>query len=393
MPTRRGWTLLIAALPLAVAGRLFGLVELYVLAVGALALIGGAVAFVRWRQVTVEAHRTLHPPRVHAGASSRVDLEVHNASPRRTPVLSVRDPFARGWRWARFLVAPLHPGARSRAAYRLPTDQRGIFDIGPLEIGISDPFALATTTTKVAGVTTLTVYPAIERVEPLPTSQGHDPMAGSDQPSAMIGVGDEFYALRPYEVGDDTRRVHWPSTARTGELMIRQDEMPWQGRATILLDVRASVHDDASLEAAVSAAASLFEASRRRHSQVRLVSTDGTDSGWCTGVQAADAVLEYLAGVGVGRENRLAAVAANLRRPGSGGSLAVITTGDTPASDLEVMARIGQRFGRVVLVVLEKRSTRTTDAVPAVDTIVRVPAGTPFALAWNRLMTPMGAGR
>jgi uncharacterized protein (DUF58 family) len=393
VPTRRGWTLLIAALPLAIAGRLFGLVELYVLAVGAVALSGGALAFVRWRQVNVDAVRTLHPPRVHAGASSRVDLEVHNASPRRTPVLSVRDPFARGWRWARFLVAPLHAGARSRAAYRLPTDQRGIFEIGPLEIAISDPFGLATTSSKAAGVTTLTVYPAIERVEPLPTAQGHDPMASSDQRSAMIGVGDEFYALRPYEVGDDTRRVHWPSTARTGELMIRQDEMPWQGRATILLDVRAGVHNEQTLEAGVSAAASLFEASRRRHSQVRLVSTDGTDSGWCVGAQAADAVLEYLAGVQLGRENRLAAVAANLRRPGSGGSLAIITTADSPTADLEVMARLGQRFGRVVMVVLEKKVGQQPQAAPAVDTVVRVPQGGSFAAAWNRTMTPIGASR
>jgi len=46
-------------------------------------------------------------------------------------------------------------------------------------------------------------------------------------------VGDDFYALRPYVVGDDMRKVHWPSTARRDELMVRQDELPWQGRVTI----------------------------------------------------------------------------------------------------------------------------------------------------------------
>ena len=76
-------------------------------------------------------------------------------------------------------------------------------------------------------------------------------------PNVARPQGDDFYALRDYVVGDDLRRVHWPSTARHDELMVRQDEMPWQGRATVLLDVRRAAHTAASLELAVSAAASV----------------------------------------------------------------------------------------------------------------------------------------
>ena len=153
-------------------------------------------------------------------------------------MLTVRDPFDRGRRQARFLLGPLRPDTSSRAAYRLPTERRGVFEIGPLEITNTDSFGLASTRQVVAPATELTVYPALDAIVPLPQTQGHDPLAGADHPTALGVAGEDFYALRAYEVGDDLRRVHWPSTARHDELMIRQDEMPWQGRATVLLDTR-----------------------------------------------------------------------------------------------------------------------------------------------------------
>ncbi len=182
MLTRRGWTLAAGALAFFIAGWVFAIIELTILGVVALVLCGGSWAFVSLQPVAVRTERTLHPPRVHAGSSSRVDLEVRNTGNLRTPVLHVRDPFDRGWRWARFLVPPLAPRTASRAAYRLPTEERGIFDIGPLEVSLSDPFGLATSTFTSVGVTQLTVYPRIDRVAPLPTAQGHDPHSGSQHP-------------------------------------------------------------------------------------------------------------------------------------------------------------------------------------------------------------------
>ena len=79
-------------------------------------------------------------------------------------------------------------------------------------------------------------------IRPLPQTHGRDPHAGAEHPNAVARSGEDFYALRPYVVGDDLRRVHWPSTARHDELMVRQDELPWQGRATVLLDVRRGAH-------------------------------------------------------------------------------------------------------------------------------------------------------
>ena len=396
--------LLVGAVLLALGGRLLGIVELYMLAGAALALVAGAVAFVRITRFELEATRELRPARVHAGGASRVELTVRNTGGRRTPVLAARDPFDDGRRWARFLVAPLAPGESARAAYRLPTERRGIFDLGPLHVHVEDPFGLASMSQEGAPPTRLTVYPRVDAIPPLPMTRGNDPHAGADHPTALASSGEDFYALREYEVGDDLRRVHWKATARLGELMIRQEEMPWQGRVTVLVDLRRGVHTPATLELALSAAASVVSACWRHRSLVRLVATDGGDSGFAAGHAHVEAVLEHLAGAVAGREDSFGAIVSSLRREGNGGALTVVTTAAAPDADLDRVARLGSRFGAVTVVLLERslldpsrRGAQPPRPVPGIRTLVRVGADRPFAAAWSQAMAggprPAVAGR
>ena len=85
--------------------------------------------------------------------------------------------------------------------------------------------------------------------------------------------------MREYRRGDDLRRVHWRSSARVGELMVRREEQPWQSRATVFLDNRGTSHRGqgaaCSLEAAVSAAASIAVHLTHRGYTVRLVTASG----------------------------------------------------------------------------------------------------------------------
>lgn len=399
MLTRRGWMVALGTLLLAVTGRLLAIVELYMLAGASLALVAASLAFVRLTRFDLEATRELRPARVHAGANSRVELTVRNTELRRSPVLAARDPFDGGRRWARFLIAPLAPGESARAAYRLPTERRGIFDLGPMELHLEDPFGLAASTHQAAPATRLTVYPHVDAVPPLPMTRGNDPHAGADHPTALAAAGEDFYALREYEVGDDLRRVHWKATARLDELMIRQEEMPWQGRATVLVDLRREVHSPASLELALSAAASIVSACWRHRSLVRLVSTDGVDFGFAAGHTHVEAILEHLAGATAGRDDTLASILSSLRREGNGGALAVITTAAAPSGDLDKVARLRSRFGSLTLVLLEQSLLGTTApgragaprVVPGIPTVVRVGADQPFAPAWTGAFT--GGGR
>ena len=384
MLTRRGWGLTVGALGLAVTGRVLGVLELYVLAAGAWALVGTALVFLAGHPSDVGARRSLSPARVQAGEESLVELAVTNRGRRVTAVVELRDPVDGGPRRARLLLAPLAPGAEERANYRIPTEQRGVMTVGPLEARRYDPLGLATTSRVVAPQTELVVYPVVEALLPLPHAPGDDRRGGSRRATVTGQASEDFYALRPWVDGDDLRRVHWPSTARRDELMVRQHDVPWQGRATVLLDLRDRYHDEDSLEQAVSAAASIVASSGRGGSLVRLVTTDGADSGFGTGPSHLDALLDRLA--------RVEASSGGLfDLPDTSGAVALVVTADVPAADVAHLARLGGRPGSLTVVVVARRSGQPAAAVRG--RTIHVGPGERLAPAWNRAMAAAGLAR
>jgi uncharacterized protein (DUF58 family) len=391
MITRRGWLLVASGAAMFIAGRLLGLEELYVLGAAAILGVACALAYVRLSSVEVSASRLLRPQRVHIGAPCRVDLRVLNTGRGRTPPLTADDPFDNGRLTAGFDVPRLDSGEAGRAAYRVPTDRRGRFVLGPLRLLLEDPFGLAANRMTVAGTTTVTVYPRIERLAPLPPTPGYDPNTGALQQGGRL-QGEDFYALRPYQVGDDLRQVHWPSTAKADDLMIRQMELPWQQRATVLLDLRRNVHTAASLEMAVSAAASLLTASWRAGALIRLVTTTGVDSSFGTGPTHWEALLSTLAGVSASSSGALAPTIGRLRRRDLGGAVAVVTTSAAAAVDLAAVTRLRDRAGLVALVVFERSAydpgaPEEDRPVPARLSqrihLVRVTRHRPLTTAWS----------
>jgi uncharacterized protein (DUF58 family) len=384
MLTNRGWALTVGGLLLAIAGRLLGLIELYVLAAGCWALMAVALAFLALRPADVEARRTLTPSRVRAGDETRIELAVTNRGTSATPVIELRDPVDGGPKRARLLMAPLPAGATERAHYRIPTDRRGVVTVGPLEVRRFDSLTLAAKSSVVAPESELVVYPVFEELLALPHAPGDDRRGGFRRATAVGATGDDFYALRPWVVGDDLRQVHWPSTARRDEVMVRQHDVPWQGRATVVLDIRARLHDDESIEQAVSAAAGILAASARGDAQVRLVTTDGADSGFGSGPAHLEALLERLALV-EGGEGDLPAL------PHTSGAMALVVSADVPAADLAHLARLGDRPGSLTVVVVARKGARTQP--PAAGTVVRIGPGEALAPTWNRAVAAAGAMR
>jgi uncharacterized protein (DUF58 family) len=351
MITRAGWLLLIAGGGLLFAGRAIGTIELFVAGATVLALVAASWTYVRLAQVRLRVARTLTPTRVHAGDNARVEVSAANSGGSRTPVLRLRDPVD-GTRGALLNLAPLRKGDIARAAYRLPTRQRGLVTIGPLAVEISDPFGLARRAAIAAPLVDLTVYPAVDDIA-LPSGGGdHDPNGGATHRNALGRQGDDFYALRPYVVGDDLRRVHWPSTARRDDLVVRQDEQPWHDRVSVVLDVRKVAHTPASFERAVSAGASVVSAAWRRRTTLHVLTTDGVDTGAEGGLAAVDAVLTYLATVQPSAPGSLRSLLDQLSRAHTGGLL-VVVLGRTTASEIEALARLGRAYRPLVAVVTE----------------------------------------
>ena len=383
--TNRGWALVGAAVALLVGARVLGVVELAMLAAAAFLVVAGALLRVRGRAANLSAERTLRPPRAEARGQARADLSLTNRGTRTTGVLTATDSFDGGHRVARFLVPPLAAGETAEAAYRLPTGRRGIYSVGPLTVSVTDPFGIAEVSTVSARIDRFVVYPRIEDILALPGSSNRDARLGSFRAS-RVPVGLDFFGLRAYEVGDDLRRVHWRTTARTGELMLRQDEMPWESRATVLLDTRPSTHQGESFERAVEVAASIVTAVAKGRRHIRFLTSGGVEIR-STGRERYPAIMEYLAQASPEAVDNFDVVVDGLRRTGAGTPLAAVLA-NASRSDLAALGALRPRVGLVVLAVLRPSSYGGTDVGPAPMVpgalVVPVAASVPFPDAWNQ---------
>jgi uncharacterized protein (DUF58 family) len=289
MLTRSGWGA-VAAASLAVAlGRLFGVIELYVLAVAILVAVGWAAAATARPFPRLRAQRSLVPSVVRAGEPARVDLLVVNDGHRRSPVLRLWEPV--GSAGASMNLAPLRAGERTVAAYRLPTSTRGIVSAGPLRVRRSDVLGLASRATTLPGTIELLVTPHHQ-----PVDFGDGSIGGTlgefVRMKTLGQSGTEFHSLRPYSVGDDLRRVDWKASARSNDWIVKETSPEGMRRCTIVFD--ASGRDDPEeFERAVSVAASLVTGAAVSGLITRFVSS-GVDM---RGPDVADVALRWLATV------------------------------------------------------------------------------------------------
>jgi uncharacterized protein (DUF58 family) len=329
--TGRGWALGATTVVLVLAGVLFGIGELFAIAAAALIVLLCGAGWVWRRPWDLRSARQVTPTRVAAGDDAHVELGFRNRARHRSPVVAVRDPFDGGRHWAAFLVAPLAGGETVRAWYQVPTTRRGVFEVGPLRLEITDPFGLVSGTRRGAAASPFTVHPRVVPLLPPRLTKGTDQHA--DGLSVISHHGSDFYAVRDYRTGDDLRRVHWPSTARHDELMIRQEETSSQGRLTVAVDLRCSAWDeegDEGLETALSAAASVSNAALAEGFLVRLITTAGTDTRFGASDSQRTLVLDALAHAGMSPAGRRTAELG--RRVGaSPGEAVVVVTSNSEA--------------------------------------------------------------
>lgn len=262
MLTDRGIGLIGGAVALWLAARGFGVEELQIAAMATIALLVLAVLATLLSSARLGVDRSLRPRRVFHDAEAHIALMVHNRSrlPTTSMELEDRAPTTLAARGARMRLGSLPPLATRTMAYRLRGHHRGRFEIGPLTAHLRDPFGLVARRIELPGTSELLVYPRIWVLsDEVPLGGAASSGRGRTQPLAS---GEDLAHVRDYVRGDDLRKVHWPTTAHRGKLMIRQPEAPRDPRATVLLDTRAQVHRglgaSSSLETAVSAAASVI---------------------------------------------------------------------------------------------------------------------------------------
>jgi uncharacterized protein (DUF58 family) len=320
--TTRGRSFLAAAAAACISALILGEKDLLRVAVLLAVLPLLAAGYVGRSRYKLACNRSLDPGRAPAGASARVVLRLQNMSrlPTGTLLLEDRLPYALGSR-PRVVLERLGAHQASSVAYTVRADVRGRYPVGPLVVRLTDPFGLCELNRSFPSVDRLTVIP---QVTVLPTVRlaGEHAGAGDSRARSVATHGEDDAATREYRRGDDLRRVHWRSTARTGELMVRREEQPWESRATVVLDTRGFAHrgegPTASFEWAVSATASIAVHLRQAGYKLRLVTGSGMD------VEATEAggdgvVLDTLADVTLDPKGDIGLLVEQVRRRSDGG--------------------------------------------------------------------------
>ena len=259
--TGRGRAFVIVGLSIVVVAMLTG--QRDIMRIGLLVLLLPIVAavLVARARLRMSCERHVEPAQVPLGSPLRGRLVLGQEGRLPAGILMLEDavPTDLGSR-PRFLVDRADLSWRREVEYPLLGRVRGRFHTGPLMVRTTDPFGLVRLDRRFVATSEVMITP---QVFPLPAMRaaGGAGSAGEARPHRIGVVGQDDALVREYRQGDDVRRIHWRSTARLGDLMVRREEQAWDPSASIILDSRARAHAGpgmhSSLEWAISAAASV----------------------------------------------------------------------------------------------------------------------------------------
>jgi uncharacterized protein (DUF58 family) len=304
----------------------------------------------------------------------------HNASALRLPYCEVRDRTQlEGYAPGR--AFSLAAGGSVSWTARGVFHTRGRHRFGPLEARLGDPFGLFPRRVVVAGETEVLVYPAVLPV-PGVVPQWTGSSLADVRRGRPVDLPPDVSTIRDYQPADGLSRIHWRTTARTGQLMSRVFDTGQNADLLVILDLQRGIHagqgQESSLEYAVSLAASICHAGLRRSQAVGLVTNDraGTAFGAGRGEAQRLRLLEYLA---IASDNGFVGLADTVQRHAEGwrgrGAVAVITS-NRSASWVEALVDTSTPGQRHLCVFVEPTS------FGAPGTALRVPAAWRLALDW-----------
>jgi uncharacterized protein (DUF58 family) len=359
-----------------------------------------AVTILRPRN-PLSCSRRLDPPRVSAGQPATVTTWVENVSRLRTGVLLVEDvtPCALGTR-PRFVLDEVEPGGHRELSYQIRADTRGKFSIGPLRARVADAFGLVQIGRSFGTTSTLLVTPRIFSLPRL-TGQGSQLGEGDGGIATISAIGEDDAGPRAYRQGDGLHRVHWRSTARYGELMVRAQEHQCHQSASVFLDTRRSAHSGvgpaSSFEFAVSAAASIGAHLAAEGVRATLVTGPG-DIAPRDGSSGQDTLLDTLAVISLSRDDSLRS--GTSEKASAGGRL-IAVVGRLSAADVRELAASRPENAPATALLLAvpgwESGTIDEDTTSAAKVLIAVgwrvavaTASTPLAAAWEQLHRPAG---
>jgi uncharacterized protein (DUF58 family) len=384
--TRRGRLTLALGLATYVAAWAFGAQALYAPAVG---LVLASLAALAWTQLLsrpLRLHRSVDRERPVEGDDVviRVELETDGGVLPGSVVL--HDPA--GGLGERDVTVP-RDGKRLRTAYRVRRVPRGRYRFSDAEVAIEDPFGLARREQPLADTGTLLVYPRLTRLASLFSERGLR-SHGAGRVLLRRPTGFELHSVRDYQNGESLRRVHWPSTARRQQLMVKELEDTPRDEVLVVLDAQegftAGKRQDSSFDAQVRAAGSILWTHARRARNARLLVTSGAAAEMVS-VRSYDRdwprAMEILASAEqTGRRPLEAFIADETGVVGRASDLAVVTAALRPTLVEALIARaVSRQQVSIVYVDLPSFEGRRGAAVGMQGAMLRLEsAGVPVAM-------------
>jgi uncharacterized protein (DUF58 family) len=347
-----GWIVLGAAIASVLLAVLLGWSEFLYLGLTLAAGLVVAAAFLLGR-ASFRVEIELTPRRVIAGERAFGRLVVTNIGARRSTATRLELPVGRGE--AEFAIPPLSPPAAGAAAeheelFAVPTARRAVIVAGPAVSVRGDQLGLLRRRVKWAEPVELFVHPTTTLLAP-----SHSGLVRDLEGTVTSTITDNdlaFHALRPYEPGDDQRYVHWRTTARTGQLMVRQFQETRRSELVLMQLVRASGYGSASadpsdeFELGVSIMASLAAQVVREKTRIRvLCETRELRTATVTTVLDDSCRLELDPGV---RQTPREFVRETLARSGSPSVLVVVAGSSTPIGELRAIEAVVARDTRLL---------------------------------------------
>ena len=323
--TPLGWVLIVGLVVTAIPGWFLGWLEFRALsAMCATALVIAMLAILGRREHEVVFH--LERPRVQVGDTAAGAVLVRAAGDRATGSVALEFPVS--GEVANFRVPPLAVGQVHEEPFTIPASRRGVIEMGPVRSVQTDPLVLVSRQKLLSDACELFVHPRILPLEAGAVGFLRDVEGVATQNLSSSDVS--FHALREYVPGDDRRSVHWRTTARTGQLMVRQFEETMRAHLLIPLSTDNSDYEsEEDFELAVSVAGSLGVSALRDDRQVTVCTS--TEQLFFPGPIG---LLDRLSGVELGDEGRDLRSLAITYGSNPGVSVAAFVTGSTAPATL-----------------------------------------------------------
>lgn len=336
MLTKSGLGAVLSAVLLGAFGWWWGYEELVVAGVGIVAVVVAAI-WISQRPTRAVVRRQLSAVRIPRGDPIPIAYRVSNASKfgsAEATIIDRCDDIE-----TRTDLPPVPPNTEQVVMGSIPTRRRGVFDVGPLEIERIDPFWLSVGRRRDDRLGQVIVHPKIYDLvgphgavrvvenESVLRRATSDPMSG-------------FVSMREYVAGDDPRMIHWPTTARTGTLMVREHVEVRRPEFTIVLDTAESVGSPDDFEEAVDVAATLAVHAFRTGIEVVVRTTNREYTGRPSPLTSDAAVLDLLTPVQQGAGSALVPVS-SLFTGGFDHTSVLMVTGPTgPSSRFATSERL-----------------------------------------------------